>query len=92
MMSGMGETPATEDGNGELDYETARERLAEVVAKLEAGGLPLDDSLALWERGEELAKLCERHLAGAERRVEAALATVVDHDSEPSAQGMGEGA
>jgi exodeoxyribonuclease VII small subunit len=86
MMSGMaerttgtGEAPGPEDG--ELDYESARDKLAEVVAKLETGGLPLEDSLALWEHGEELAKLCERRLAGAQRRVEAALA-VVDHDSE----------
>ena len=45
-----------------------------VVAKLEAGGLSLEESLALWERGEELAKVCDRHLAGARERVEAALA------------------
>jgi exodeoxyribonuclease VII small subunit len=58
----------------ELDYEQARDELTAVVAKLEAGGLSLEDSLALWERGEELAKLCDRHLAGARERVEAALA------------------
>jgi exodeoxyribonuclease VII small subunit len=87
----MGETPRLEDDSGELDYETARERLAEVVATLEAGGLPLEDSLALWERGEELAELCERHLAGAQRRVEAALA-VVDHGSDPEDHGPAEGA
>jgi exodeoxyribonuclease VII small subunit len=59
-----------------LDYEQARDELAAVVAKLEAGGLSLEDSLALWERGEALAKLCDRHLAGARERVEAALAGV----------------
>lgn len=57
-----------------LDYEAARDELAEVVAKLEAGGLSLEDSLALWERGEALAKLCDRHLAGAKERIESALA------------------
>jgi exodeoxyribonuclease VII small subunit len=57
----------------EPGYEQARDELAEVVRKLEAGGLSLEDSLALWERGEALAKLCERHLAGARRRIDAAL-------------------
>ncbi|HEV2779544.1 MAG TPA: exodeoxyribonuclease VII small subunit [Actinophytocola sp.] len=60
----------------ELDYEQARDELTAVVAKLEAGGLSLEESLALWERGEELARICDRHLAGARERVEAALASV----------------
>ena len=60
----------------ELDYEQARDELTAVVAKLEAGGLSLEDSLALWERGETLARICDRHLAGARERVEAALAAV----------------
>ncbi|MCO1577028.1 exodeoxyribonuclease VII small subunit [Crossiella sp. SN42] len=59
-----------------LGYEAARDELVEVVRKLEAGGLSLEDSLALWERGEALAKVCEKHLAGARARVEQALATV----------------
>jgi exodeoxyribonuclease VII small subunit len=58
----------------DLDYEKARDELASVVAKLEAGGLSLEDSLALWERGETLAKICDRHLAGARERIESALA------------------
>lgn len=58
----------------QLGYEQARDELADVVAKLEAGGLSLEDSLALWERGEKLAKICDRHLAGARERVEIALA------------------
>lgn len=58
----------------EPGYEQARDELAEVVRRLETGGLSLEDSLALWERGEALAKLCERHLAGARQRIEAALA------------------
>lgn len=57
----------------EPGFEQARDELAEVVRKLEAGGLSLEDSLALWERGEALAKLCERHLAGARHRIETAL-------------------
>lgn len=60
----------------ELGYEQARDELTEVVSKLEAGGLTLEDSLALWERGEALASVCERHLAGARQRVENALAAV----------------
>ena len=69
-------------GNGkfadvaELGYEAARDELVEVVRRLEAGGLSLEDSLALWERGEALAAVCERHLAGARERVDAALAKV----------------
>lgn len=68
---------ATEPG-----YEQARDELADVVRRLESGGLSLEDSLALWERGEALAKLCERHLAGARRRIDAALA---DTDPAPTA-------
>ncbi|MER7080201.1 Exodeoxyribonuclease VII small subunit [Saccharopolyspora kobensis] len=60
----------------ELGYEQARDQLAEVVKQLEAGGLSLEDSLALWEKGEALAAVCERHLAGARERVERALAAV----------------
>ncbi|MFC5062148.1 exodeoxyribonuclease VII small subunit [Actinomycetospora atypica] len=59
----------------EPGYEQARDELARVVAKLEAGGLSLEDSLALWERGESLARTCERHLAGARERVETVLRT-----------------
>ena len=56
-----------------LDYETARDALAEVVAKLEAGNLTLEESLALWERGESLAQVCRTRLDGARARVEAVL-------------------
>ncbi|MCX6487079.1 MAG: exodeoxyribonuclease VII small subunit [Mycobacterium sp.] len=58
----------------ELGYEQCRDELIEVVRVLEQGGLDLDASLTLWERGEELAKRCEEHLAGAQARIEAALA------------------
>lgn len=64
----------------ELGYEQARDELANVVATLESGGLSLEESLTLWERGEELAKVCDRHLAGARERVETALATVEKDD------------
>jgi exodeoxyribonuclease VII small subunit len=65
----------------ELDYEQARDQLADVVAKLETGGLSLEDSLALWERGETLAKICDKHLAGARERIESALAAVESPNS-----------
>ena len=54
-------------------YEHARDELAEVVRKLEAGGATLEESLALWERGEELAKTCQAWLDGAKARLDAAL-------------------
>jgi exodeoxyribonuclease VII small subunit len=68
-------------GPDKLGYEQARDELAEVVRRLEAGGLSLEDSLALWERGEALAKLCERHLAGARARIDAALSEAGTADS-----------
>jgi exodeoxyribonuclease VII small subunit len=58
----------------QLGYEEARDELIEVVRQLEQGGLDLDTSLKLWERGEELAKRCEEHLAGAREKVEQTLA------------------
>lgn len=57
----------------ELDYEQARDELTEVVHTLEAGGLGLDESVALWERGEQLARRCAEQLEGARRRVAEAL-------------------
>jgi exodeoxyribonuclease VII small subunit len=57
-----------------LGYEACRDELIEVVRVLEQGGLDLDESLKLWERGEQLAKRCEQHLAGARKRIEDALA------------------
>lgn len=58
----------------EQSYEAARDELVEVVRRLEQGGTTLEESLALWERGEELARSCERWLDGAQARVEATLA------------------
>jgi exodeoxyribonuclease VII small subunit len=57
-----------------LGYEQARDELIEVVRRLEAGGTTLEESLALWERGEELSKVCRRWLDGARARLDAALA------------------
>ncbi|OSC38407.1 exodeoxyribonuclease VII small subunit [Mycobacterium decipiens] len=58
----------------QLGYEACRDELIEVVRLLEQGGLDLDASLQLWERGEQLAKRCEEHLAGARQRVSDVLA------------------
>ena len=58
----------------QMGYEEARDELIDVVQLLEQGGLDLDSSLRLWERGEELAKRCEEQLTGARKRVEDALA------------------
>ncbi|PQD99243.1 exodeoxyribonuclease VII small subunit [Mycobacterium sp. EPG1] len=64
----------------QLGYEQARDELIDVVEQLEHGGLDLDSSLKLWERGEQLAKRCEEHLAGARERVEKALASNAEED------------
>ncbi|MFF3553054.1 exodeoxyribonuclease VII small subunit [Streptomyces tsukubensis] len=63
-----------------LGYEQARDELIDVVRRLEAGGTTLEESLALWERGEELAKVCRHWLEGARARLDAALAA---GDGEP---------
>ncbi|MCY7399348.1 MAG: exodeoxyribonuclease VII small subunit [Nocardioides sp.] len=55
-------------------YEEAREELVEVVRTLEAGGTTLEESLALWERGEALAKTCQAWLDGARKRLDEAMA------------------
>jgi exodeoxyribonuclease VII small subunit len=72
------------DGAGEdagLSYEQARERLTEVVRRLESGGLTLEESLALWERGEKLATTCEVWLEGARARLSAAMAERADAEA-----------
>jgi exodeoxyribonuclease VII small subunit len=59
----------------ELSYEQARDELAEVVRRLEAGGTTLEESLTLWERGEALATTCQLWLDGARARLEAVRAS-----------------
>ena len=56
----------------ELTYEQARKELADIVQKLESGGIALAESMALWERGEKLADICQSWLNGARARIEAA--------------------
>ncbi|GAA2110874.1 exodeoxyribonuclease VII small subunit [Microlunatus panaciterrae] len=67
-------TQATDSGRSdeELTYEQAREELIMVVQRLESGGAPLEESLALWERGEKLAAICQQWLDGAKAKIEAA--------------------
>ena len=55
-----------------ISYEAARDELAQVVSSLETGGATLEDSLKLWERGEELALICQEWLDGARKKLEAA--------------------
>ena len=55
-----------------LSYEQAREELAEIVESLEDGSSSLEESLKLWERVEELAKICQEWLDGAKKKIEAA--------------------
>jgi len=57
-----------------LSYEEARDELVQVVARLEQGAATLEESLALWERGEALARRCEEWLVGAKARLDAARA------------------
>ena len=63
----------------ELGYEQARDELVEVVQRLEAGGVTLEESLQLWERGEQLARICQEWLDGARQRLQAA-APATDED------------
>jgi exodeoxyribonuclease VII small subunit len=62
-----------------LTYEQAREELVDVVRRLETGGATLEESLALWERGEALAAICQQWLDGARARLDAAVAADGDH-------------
>jgi exodeoxyribonuclease VII small subunit len=62
-----------------MSYEQARDELVSVVSALEGGGLSLEDSLALWERGEELAAVCQRWLDDARRRLDDVLAAREGH-------------
>jgi exodeoxyribonuclease VII small subunit len=65
----------TEQGTDQQpSYEEAREELIDVVRRLESGGTNLEESLALWERGERLAQICQDWLDGARKRLDATIA------------------
>ena len=70
--------------SAEMPYEQARDELIEVVRRLEGGGLTLEESLKLWERGERLAAICQQWLEGARARLAAAL-PAQDEPGDPSA-------
>jgi len=59
--------------DSDLSYEAAREELVEVVRKLEQGGTSLEESLALWTRGEQLATICQAKLDGARKQLDEAI-------------------
>jgi len=65
-----------------LSYEQARGELVRVVQQLEAGGASLEESLALWERGEELARICREWLEGARARLDRVLEAEAEEDPE----------
>lgn len=66
--------PASDRPGSSPSYEAARDELADIVRRLEQGGITLEESLALWERGEQLAATCQTWLDGAKARLDAALA------------------
>ncbi|GAA1918026.1 exodeoxyribonuclease VII small subunit [Nocardioides lentus] len=75
-MSTSQPEPDTGDDTGPeeaLGYEAAREQLVDTVAQLESGGTTLEESLALWERAEHLARTCQTFLDGARTRLDAVL-------------------
>ncbi|GAA1133556.1 MULTISPECIES: exodeoxyribonuclease VII small subunit [Microbacterium] len=74
-MSAQNDTPVET-----LSFEAARDELVRVVSELEQGAPTLEQSLALWERGEALAARCEEWLLGAKRRLDAARATGSEED------------
>jgi exodeoxyribonuclease VII small subunit len=77
------------DDTGELaealSYEQARDELVSVVKRLEAGGLALEQSLELWERGERLAAVCGELLEGARARLSAVMAERSGESRDPEA-------
>jgi exodeoxyribonuclease VII small subunit len=70
-----------------LNYEAARDELLQVVQKLESGGTSLQQSIELWERGEELANVCQRWLDGARARFDAAVANDRQRDGQTASDG-----
>ncbi len=61
-----------------ISYEQARDELAEIVESLESGSATLEESLALWERGEALAKICQEWLDGAKAKIQASRSSAED--------------
>jgi exodeoxyribonuclease VII small subunit len=78
------EKPTPDAAPPPLGYEEAREELLDVVRRLEAGSATLEESLALWERGEALAAICQRWLDGARERLTAAAGAAPEPDAAES--------
>ncbi len=83
-MSDVVDSPAPDDDVAALSYESARDELVRVVSELEQGGATLEQSIALWERGEALARRCEEWLLGAKARLDAARSAADDDSRETS--------
>jgi exodeoxyribonuclease VII small subunit len=81
MTAATPKTPRDQTGS----YEQDRAELEEVVHKLEMGGVPLEESLALWERGEALARRCQDWLDGARRRLDSARESSAESSDETGA-------
>lgn len=84
---GQGDTAPGVLGPESLGYEEARAALAETVAALESGDATLEEALALWEQGEEYARICEQWLAGAQARLtqeESLMPTSAEQPAPPS--------
>jgi exodeoxyribonuclease VII small subunit len=80
-----GKTPADEAKELPETYEASRAELEDVVRRLETGGVTLEESLALWERGELLARQCQEWLDGARRRLDAVRESASDRPAESAA-------
>ena len=76
-----------ETGGQPLSYEAARDELVEVVRALETGGTTLEQSLALWERGEHLAAVCQQWLDGARERLRTAVGDQRSEDANTDSRG-----
>ena len=92
--SGRGESHGRGDGPLEgidaFSYEEARSRLVEIVVRLEQGSIPLEESLRLWEIGEQLARHCQDWLDGARERLAAARGGQAEGPGGESGAGQGE--
>ncbi|MGN8246853.1 exodeoxyribonuclease VII small subunit [Cellulomonas soli] len=82
MPTSITPTPDVPAEIAALSYEQARDELVSVVARLESGADSLEESLALWERGEALAARCQEWLDGARARLEGARASAADGPSD----------
>lgn len=85
----MTQNPHEASSGKQLSYEQARAELADVVTKLESGGVALAESMKLWQRGEELARICQEWLDGAQATIDQARAAA--QQSATQAEGSAEG-